>query len=191
MTMEKILEQLKIEKDNVSDVLVSRTSVLKEYINAVNEAITATVRSIELTKKETEDIIVQNEQAKKDLGTTLNSHESAKTVHLSFVAEKEKQISGLSDLVESKNGEILKINNIIGGLMTEYRSIEEQLTNARAQISATERLLKGSKDQETALITSIANKTVQDNTLTRKIEEGNKQFTKLTTDLAILESRKK
>ena len=75
--------------------------------------------------------------------------------------------------------------------MTEYRSIEEQLTNARAQISATERLLKGSKDQETALITSIANKTVQDNTLTRKIEEGNKQFTKLTTDLAILESRKK
>ena len=181
--MNETLTQLKLEKDNVSELLVSRSAVLKEYLKVLDVSIIATKQSIELHEKETKEIIVKKQQEQAELDKTVGIHNLAKEKHESFVKDKDTQIVSLGKLVEDKNSEIANINKIIGGLMVEYRAIEEQLLNSRGQVSASERRVAELKAQESVLLKSIEDKTKAEGDLKTSIDERSKEHSKVLQDI--------
>jgi len=188
--MNETLLQLKLEKDNVSELLVSRSAVLKEYLKVLDVSILATKQAIELHEKETKEIVVKKQQEQANLDKTLGIHNLAKEKHESFLKEKDAQTVSLGKLIEDKNSEVARLNKTIDSLMVEYRSVEEQLRSDRGQVSALERRIVELKSQESILLKSIEDKTKIEGDLKVSIDERSKEHSKVLQDITILNSRK-
>ena len=188
--MQELLQQIesgfKVEKDSHLNSVKERTTTLVSYEKLLSSAIEKAHELGKVYATEVQAALNSKVSEERKRDESISTHNENVKKHNEWVAHsadiKDRMTKEYDNLCEKKD----KIDKIMTGLMVEYRSVEDQITQARANALAGERRVTELKTEESKLISSLEAKKIELSDITNKVENERKQFSLISSNIANL-----
>lgn len=192
--MEELLKKLetgfKAEADSfVESVKARNVSVVSYHADLMK--LQAKIREIsQQLRTDVLDLQKQKNDLSDEMAGLKVTHSKMVESHTSIVDQKKADSLKLDREIQDKNQKSLSIDNYNLGLISEKKQLEAYNLEKRGENQILDRSNRELKIQERGLLDSIEAKKTEDLDLEHKLEAKRKEYTKITTEVAIQAKRK-